>query len=103
MYIYIYIYIYIYKYVYICVYIYTYIYIYLYIYTHIYKHTCVRIYIHVLPPPPCQLGLVSLVAGAASVAILDGEKVGRDGFFSGYTAVTWLVVLQVRGKGALCA
>lgn len=48
-----------------------------------------------------QLGGVSLLAGLASVLFLDGGTVGREGFFGGYTLITWLVVLQVAAGGLI--
>tara|TARA_B110001452_G_scaffold254182_1_gene245512 strand:- start:66 stop:473 length:408 start_codon:yes stop_codon:yes gene_type:complete len=50
-----------------------------------------------------QLGLVSLILGIGSVAILDGDAVMREGFFQGYTWVTGFVVLQVSLGGMLVA
>ena len=50
-----------------------------------------------------QLGLVSLLLGLGSVAVLDGEAVLRDGFFQGYTWLTGFVVLQVSLGGMLVA
>lgn len=48
-----------------------------------------------------QLGVVSLVAGIFSVILIDGKQVVEHGFFSGYTLVTWLVVIQVAAGGLI--
>jgi len=50
-----------------------------------------------------QLGLLSLIIGLFSVFWLDGKAVAQNGFFQGYTWVTWLVVLQVSCGGLLVA
>lgn len=48
-----------------------------------------------------QLGVVSLVLGLGSVAVLDGAHVVQHGFFQGYTWLTLWVVLQVSAGGLL--
>merc|ERR1712194_707387 len=50
-----------------------------------------------------QLGLVSLILGIGSVAVLDREAVMQGGFFQGYTWFTCFVVLQVSLGGMLVA
>lgn len=45
-----------------------------------------------------QLGLFSMVFGAAGVIINDWDKVAQRGFFDGYTSIVWLVImLQAMG------
>lgn len=48
-----------------------------------------------------QLGVVSLVLGVGSVAVLDGAAVAGHGFFQGYTWLTAWVVMQVSAGGLL--
>jgi len=50
-----------------------------------------------------QLGVISLLLGAANVYIFDGEAVALHGFFQGYTWMTAFVVLQVSLGGLLVA
>ena len=40
-----------------------------------------------------NLGVFSIIFGAAGVIINDWEKVASRGFFDGYTAVVWLVIM----------
>nr|CAH0103774.1 unnamed protein product [Daphnia galeata] len=45
-----------------------------------------------------QLGIFSIIFGAAGVVINDWDKVAQRGFFDGYTPVVWLVImLQAMG------
>lgn len=48
-----------------------------------------------------QLGLVSLILGLGSVAVMDREAVAARGFFQGYTWITVWVVTQVSAGGLL--
>jgi len=48
-----------------------------------------------------QLGSISLFLGIVSVFVVDGEAVAADGFFQGYSWVTFFVVVQVSLGGLL--
>jgi len=50
-----------------------------------------------------QMSLISLVVAGLSVYAKDWPQVARLGFFSGYNAVVWAVILLQAGGGMLVA
>jgi len=50
-----------------------------------------------------QLGIFSIIFGAAAVIINDGHNVLQRGFFDGYNSVVWLVIMLQASGGLLVA
>ena len=50
-----------------------------------------------------QMAAISGVLGLFQVYVQDGDRVARDGFFSGYNRVVWLVIALQGGGGMVVA
>ncbi|BFY99868.1 hypothetical protein BsWGS_02907 [Bradybaena similaris] len=50
-----------------------------------------------------QLAVTSVCIGATCVYLFDGDVVAHSGFFQGYDAVTWIVILQQTVLGLIIA